>query len=102
MIILKILTLSLDYSLHNTAKEILYVPLGKTVNMGYKPIIEGPFYKLGAASSAAYKIILDGVLHLASCAHFVSHLFLATATVVAIYWAQTAKTISRRFDLIKS
>ena len=86
--VLKILTLSLDYSLHNTAKEILYVPLGKTVNIGYKPIIEGPVYKLGAASSSAYRIIIDTLLQAASSTHLVSQLFLATATFVALFWQE--------------
>ncbi|MEE2924701.1 MAG: Npt1/Npt2 family nucleotide transporter [bacterium] len=100
--ILKVLTLSLDYSLHNTAKEILYVPLGTTANLSYKPIIEGPFYKLGAASSSAYKIVLDGLLYLVSSAHFIGHIFLATAAIVAIFWAQTARTLSLRFESLKS
>ena len=100
--VLKILTLSLDYSLHNTAKEILYVPLGKTVNIGYKPIIEGPVYKLGAASSSAYKIIIDTLLQAASSTHLVSQLFLATATFVAIYWAKAASELSNKFKSIKS
>tara|TARA_B100000674_G_scaffold492329_1_gene512122 strand:+ start:2381 stop:3898 length:1518 start_codon:yes stop_codon:yes gene_type:complete len=100
--ILKIVTLALDYSVNNTAKEILYVPLGQQVNIGYKPIIEGPLFKLGAASSSVFKIILDNILHLLSLTHMVSYIFIASAGLVAINWSYTAKSITKRFNLLKS
>ena len=78
------------------------MPLGTTANLSYKPIIEGPFYKLGAASSSAYKIVLDGLLYLVSSAHFIGHIFLATAAIVAIFWTQTARTLSLKFESLKS
>ncbi len=100
--ILKVITLALDYSVHNTAKEIMYVPLGENVNIGYKPIIEGPLFKLGAASSSVFKIILDTTMNLLSMTNLIAYVFVATAGIVAINWTFTAKALGQRFYLLRS
>lgn len=96
---LKVLILALDYSLNNTAKEMLFVPLDQVANITYKPVIEGPLFKIGAASASTCKIVLDQILQFLSMSKFLNLLFATTALIVALNWIRVSLILSQSFNL---
>lgn len=99
--ILKVTALSLDYSLNNAAKEILYVPLDERANTCLKPVIEGPLFKIGATSASGVRIFLDQVLHLFSLGKFVNIVFIITGIAVTLRWIISTVDVSKRFYSIE-
>ena len=93
----KILAGSVDYSLNNTAKELLYVPLDLEANLRFKPIIEGPIFKIGSACAALTKLALDssGILLLGFGS---TEILLVLVILVVCFWAWRANRLSGNFS----
>jgi len=53
---------SLNYSLNNATKELLYTPTSESVRFQLKPLIEGPVMRIGDVSASLAKIALTSGL----------------------------------------
>ena len=94
LMILHILILTFDYSLNNLGKELLYVPLSSEANLRFKPMIEGPIFKLGGAGAALGKVVVDTTLIQIGLAAFTSAGLLALGIMVTAYWIRKVLLVS--------
>ena len=53
---------SLDYSLHNTAKEVLYLPIDRSIRYKVKPFIDMVVFRFGKGIAAVIGIVLLDML----------------------------------------
>jgi ATP/ADP translocase len=92
----KILAGSVDYSLNNTAKELLYVPLDLEANLRFKPMIEGPIFKIGSACAALTKLAIDhtGALILGFGSY---EILLVFVLAVVCFWIYRANVLASDF-----
>jgi len=64
---------SLNYSLHQTSKEVLYLPIDRSIRYKVKPFIDMVVFRFGKGFAAVLGIVLLDVLHLpARCLGFLA------------------------------
>ncbi|MBT3784528.1 hypothetical protein HOF92_06095 [bacterium] len=90
---LKILTGGFDYSWNNTGKELLFVPLDFEANLRFKPVIEGPVFRMGGALAAFSKMGLDSLIQISSKA---SGALIALSLVLILFWMKSAHRVAKR------
>lgn len=91
---LKVLTGAVDYSWNNTGKELLYIPLDFEANLRFKPMIEGPIFRLGGAIAAFSKMGLDQIFQAAKA----SNCLLLISILLILAWMKSARFIGRRCE----
>jgi len=95
---LKILTGGVDYSWNNTGKELLYVPLDFEANLRFKPVIEGPVFRMGGALAAFSKMGLDALIQIASRA---SATLVGLSLVLIFFWMRCAHRVGERCEKLE-
>lgn len=94
IVIVRVVSKSLDYSLFRAAKEILYIPLSHAEKTQGKAFIDILAYRFGKGTSS---IILMGLIQIGLASYSI---YLAFALVVA--WLLLTLIISRRYRSIVS
>ena len=88
--LLMVLSGSLNYSLNNVTKEILYTPTSPVTKGKYKAIIEGPVMRLGDFFAALLKLILIALFGQVLYVDF----FLGIGLLIIILWLTSVWYIS--------
>lgn len=88
--LLMVLSGSLNYSLNNVTKEILYTPTSSETKGKYKAIIEGPVMRFGDFFAASLKLILIAIWGQVLYVNF----FLGIGFVIIILWLMSVWHIS--------
>lgn len=60
--ILMVTVSSLNYSLNNATKELLYTPTSEAVRFQFKPLIEGPVMRLGDLTASLLQLAVAGTV----------------------------------------
>ena len=84
---------SLDYSLNNTAKEMLYLPIDRSVRYKVKPFIDMVVFRFGKGIAAVTAIILLDGLGLS-----VQYLSVVTIPLILL-WIGAAMAIRREYTM---
>jgi len=94
---------SLNYSLNNATKELLYTVTSEDARFKLKPLIEGPVMRFGDVSASLIKLVLGFVLVnlLKSPTHYADWLSLVLALGVVAFWMVTISYTGGHYDQLK-
>lgn len=94
-----VLSGSMNYSLNNAAKEILYCSTSEETKFKHKPLIEGPGMRLGDVTASSFKLMLLGALgYLGFSQTFGDQVFLALVFVLVIIWTKNIYQAGSQYD----
>ncbi|MEZ0367592.1 MAG: hypothetical protein ACAI44_00750 [Candidatus Sericytochromatia bacterium] len=98
--LLMMLAGSLNYSLNNATKELLYTPTSEAVRFQFKPLIEGPVMRLGDLTAAILQIAVSStvVLWLALNDMAGGNVLLVLGLVFVLLWMLAIFHTGRRYD----
>lgn len=90
---------SMNYSLNNATKELLYSATDEETKFKFKPMIEGPAMRFGDAGASLLALALASLAALMGFPEKVGQLALLGLVLVMVgFWAQAAYLAGRQFD----
>lgn len=90
---------SFNYALNNATKEILYSATTEETKFKHKPLIEGPFMRLGDQSASIMKLITTaGAVALGMSAAAGDRIFLAFTFSLVLIWWQAIVYAGKEYD----
>ena len=94
-----VLSGSMNYSLNNAAKEILYTSTSEETKFKHKPLIEGPGMRLGDVTASSVKLaILGGLGFLGFNQTFGDQVFLMLVLVLVLIWMRAIYQAGAQYD----
>ena len=96
---------SLNYSLNNATKELLYTMTSQETKFKYKPLIDGPGQRLGALSAAILNLILVSSLGLRSLMGYPEPVGVWALLVIVLagvlYWFKSVFFVGGEYDRLR-
>ncbi len=83
---------SLNYSLNNATKEILYTATSRETKFKHKPLIEGPGLRMGDVVASLLKLVTQSA----------EHLFLMLSGGLVTWWLLSIRAAGREYDSLRS
>ena len=94
-----VLSGSMNYSLNNASKEILYTVTSEETKFKHKPLIEGPGMRLGDVTASIVKILLFLGLGALGFSQIQSdQVFLSIVFVLVIIWLRAIYLAGKTYD----
>lgn len=94
-----ILSGALNYALNNATKEILYTATSEETKFKHKPLIEGPFMRLGDVGASIMNITILGLAAQAGLAEaWRDRLFLLFTFVLTLIWWRSIRRSGRIYQ----
>ena len=90
---------SMNYSLNNATKELLYTATDEETKFKFKPMIEGPFMRFGDASASLLALALASLAALFGLPEKAGqYALLAVVLALVVVWARAAYLAGHEFD----
>lgn len=91
---------SLNYSLNNATKELLYTPTSEAVRFQFKPLIEGPVMRMGDLTASMLQLAVGATLTVWFSLGDMSagNLLLAMGLVFVALWMLAVFQTGKRYD----
>lgn len=90
---------ALNYALNNAAKEILYTATSEETKFKHKPLIEGPFMRLGDVTASLLKLGLGALAgYMAWGVAAGDRIFLGITFVLTLVWWKCIGDAGRTYD----
>lgn len=98
--IIMVLANALNYSLNNATKELLYTPTTEMVRFQLKPLIEGPFMRVGDVSASVLQLFMTFVAggSLAIGVQTQNRLMLGIGMLMVVGWMLLIWQTGSRYD----
>lgn len=97
-----VLSGSMNYSLNNAAKEILYTSTGEETKFKHKPLIEGPGMRIGDVTASILKKTLLGLFAYFGLSQTMGdQTFLVLVFILVIIWMRAIYQAGTEYDTVR-